>query len=95
MKEKETLFETNWRIITGDRPLRNPQELFCLLEVKTQLHKIFETETTLDDILLTVYTIQIWKYKVLGHPDALTRSGRHVIFKELSCWRWENVAPDG
>ena len=46
----------------------------------------------LNDVILTVYTIQICKYKVVGHHDPLQNQEGMFSFKELSCWYWENVA---
>ena len=64
----EKFIQAKLRIIALGEHLRKLRELFSLLEVKAQLYKVFETEgCTLNDILWTVYTIQICKYKVVGH----------------------------
>lgn len=56
----ETLLKPNFRIKTQEQQTRKLQELFLLLEVKAQLYKLFETQgCTLNDVLLTVYIIQI------------------------------------
>ena len=48
-------------------------ECHCLLrELKAQLYKFFETDNcTLKDVFLTVYMIQIYKYKVVGYSEPL------------------------
>ena len=54
------LSEPNLRTITQEEQLRKFWELLCPLEVKEQFCKFFETEgCTPNDILLTVYMIQI------------------------------------
>ena len=46
----------------------------------------FETHRyTSNDILLTVYTIQICKYKVVSHHDPLQDQEGMLSFKELTC----------
>ena len=83
----ENFIRTQLRIMTQEQPLRKLWELFHPLEVKAQLYKFFETEgCPLNDVLLTVHTIQICKYKVVDHDQEGMSS-----FKELSCWCWENV----
>ena len=78
-EEMENFIWAKLRIITQQH-LRKLWELFRPLEVKAQLYKFFEKEgCTLNDVLLTVYTIQICKYKVVGHHDP-PRSRRNVIF---------------
>ena len=60
MKEIENFIQTKLRIITQEKHLGKLQELFHILEVKAQLHKLCETEGyILNDVLLTVYTIQL------------------------------------
>ena len=59
-KGMENFIEAKKRIITWDQQLKKLQELFHPLEVNAQLYKFFETEDcVLNDVLLTVYTIQI------------------------------------
>ena len=59
-KRMENFIEAKKRIITWDQQLKKLQELFHPLEVNAQLYKFFETEDcVLNDVLLTVYTIQI------------------------------------
>ena len=56
------------RILSQEEPLRKPWELFHPLEVEAQLYEFLETEgCAFDDIWLAVYTVQICKYKVMGH----------------------------
>ena len=77
-KEMEDFIWAKLRIITRDQHLRKLQELLCPLEVKAQV-MFFETEgCTLNDVLVTVYTIQI---QVPLWP--LTRSRSMVSFTEL------------
>ena len=48
---------------------------------------VFETEGyTLNDVLLTVYKIQICKYEDVGHCDPLQNLEGMLSFKELSYW---------
>ena len=64
----ENFIQAKLRLITLQEHLRKLQELFSPLEVKAWLYKFFETESyMLNDVLLTVYKIQICKYKVVGH----------------------------
>ena len=57
-KERNNFIWAKLSIRTWEQQFRKLQELFCPLEVKAQLYKIFETEEdTLNDVLLTVYTI--------------------------------------
>ena len=52
----------------------------------------FETHRyTSNDILLTVYTIQVCKYKLVSHCDPLQDQEGMLSFKELTCWCQENV----
>ena len=52
----------------------------------------FETHRcTSNDMLLTVYTIQICKYKVVSLCDPLQDQEGMLSFKELTCWCQENV----
>ena len=86
-KEMENFIQAKLRIITREQPLRKLQELFRPLQVKTQLYKFFETEgCTSNDVLFTVYTIQIFKYKVVCHHGSLQDQEGRFSFKELSCW---------
>ena len=56
----ENFFKTNLRIKTQEQQTRKLQELGLLLEVKAQLYKLFETRgCTFNDVLLTVYIIQM------------------------------------
>ena len=56
----ENFIQAKLRIITLEEHLEKPQELFSPLEVEARLYKFFETEgCILNDILLTVYKIQI------------------------------------
>ena len=56
----EILSKPNLKIITLEEHIRKLWELSHPLEVKAQLCKFFETEDcTLNDVLLTVYTIQM------------------------------------
>ena len=59
-KTWKALFEPYLRLKNGDKRLRKPQELSHLLAVQAELCQFFETKGwTSNDILLTVYTIQI------------------------------------
>ena len=62
----ENFIQAKLRIITLEEHLRKPQELFSSLEVKARLYKFFEG-CMLNDVLLTVYKIQICEYKVVDH----------------------------
>ena len=69
-KEMEIFIRIKLRIINWEQPLRDLWEQLHSLEVKVQLYGFFETEDcTLNDVLLTVCTIQVCKYKVVGHRD--------------------------
>ena len=64
----ENFIQAKLRIITLEEHLEKPQEMFSPLEVEARLYKFFETECCiLNDILLTVYKIQICKYRAVDH----------------------------
>ena len=68
----ENFIGAKLRIITQEQHLRRLGELVHQLEVKGQLYEFLETEgCTSNDILLTLHTIQIYKYKVVGHHGPL------------------------
>ena len=66
-KEMENVTQAKLRIKTLEQPFRKLWELFCLLEVKAIIQVFERGEGTLNDMLLTDYTIQIYTYRVVGH----------------------------
>ena len=86
-KEIENFIWAKLRIITWEQPLRKLWELFQPLEVKAQLYKFFETEgCTLNKPIIDSLHNPDLQVQSGGSWWALTRLGKNVIFKGLSCW---------
>ena len=86
----ENFIQAKLRIITLEEHLRKPQELFSPLEVKAWLYKFFETEgCMLNDILLTVYKIQIcntkWWIIIVREQDTMGPSWNRLLPHILCC----------
>lgn len=75
----ENFIRAKLGIITWEKPLRKFRELFCPLELKTQLYFLRQRAVHYNDILLTVYTIQ--RVGSDGPSWALIRLRRNIIFE--------------